>query len=233
MPDTENVLLRMENITKRFPGVTALDQVSFYLKEKSIHALVGQNGAGKSTLINVLMGTVPKDEGTILLNDREVEIASTADALKLNLACIHQEMFVVPDLSVAENIFLGDIPAGGAFHKVDFNKMYSASEEILGEMAVELNVKRPLRGLGVAEQQLIMIARALHRQSQILVMDEPTASLNAREIENLFQVIRNMVAAGRSVIYISHYLNEVFEIADEVTILRDGEGADEQRQRSG
>jgi ribose transport system ATP-binding protein len=212
----------MENISKRFPGVLALDNVSFSLKEQSVHALIGQNGAGKSTLINVLMGSYPKDEGRIHLDGREVDISSTADALNLGLASIYQEMSVVPDVSVAENIFLGDIPVRGALRKVDYERMYRRSRAIFEEMGVELDVKRHVRGLGVAEQQLIMIARALQRESRILVMDEPTASLDSLEIENLFRIIRNLIAAGRSTIYISHYIDEVFEIADEVTILRNG-----------
>ncbi len=214
--------MRMEKITKRFPGVLALDGVSFSLRKETIHAVVGQNGAGKSTLINVLNGSIKKDEGRIYLADKEVEIGSTADALDLGLACIHQEMFVVPDVSVAENVFLGDIPVKGVFQKVDFSLMYRKSREIFEEMGVELDVRRNVRGLGVAEQQLIMIARVLHRKSRILIMDEPTASLDTHEIENLFRIIRNLIASGQSVIYISHYLNEVFRIADEVTVLRNG-----------
>jgi len=215
-------LLRMENITKRFPGVLALDNVSFSLKRQSVHALIGQNGAGKSTLINILMGSYPKDAGKIYLDDREVDITSTATALNLGLASIYQEMFVVPDVSVAENIFLGDIPVQGVLRKVDYERMYRRSREVREEMGVSLDVKRNVRGLGVAEQQLIMIARALRRKSRILVMDEPTASLDSREIENLFRIIRNLIASGQSIIYISHYMNEVFEIADDVTILRNG-----------
>lgn len=222
MPESEAILLRMEDITRRFPGVLALDRISFSLKKRSVHALVGQNGAGKSTLMHVLIGSIPKDEGRIFLEDREVDIPSTAAALELGLSCIHQEMLVVPDVSVAENIFLGDLPVRGALGRVDFDRMARRSREIFEEMGVELNPKRRIRGLGVAEQQLIMIARALHRQSRILIMDEPTASLDAREIENLFRIIRNLVSAGRSVIYISHYLGEIFKIADEVTILRNG-----------
>lgn len=222
MIETDAALLRMDKITKRFPGVLALDDVSFSLREKTIHALVGQNGAGKSTLINVLNGSIRKDSGAVYLAGQEVEIGSTTDSLNLGLACIHQEMFIVPDVSVAENVFLGDIPTKGFYRKADFALMHRKAREIFAEMGVELDVRRNVRGLGVAEQQLIMIARALHRQSRILIMDEPTASLDTHEIENLFRIIRNLVASGQSVIYISHYLNEVFKIADDVTVLRNG-----------
>jgi len=222
MSKITNFDLQIENVYKHFPGVQALDNVSFFLKKQSVHALLGQNGAGKSTLINVLMGSFPMDSGKIRIDNQEVEIKSTADALSLGLACIYQEMFTIPDVSVAENIFLGDIPSKKPLNNVDFNYMYSRAEQILEEMGVDLNVKRKTRGLGVAEQQLIMIARALQRKSRILVMDEPTASLDKSEIQKLFRIIRKLTQNGHSIIYISHYLDEIFEIADEVTILRNG-----------
>ena len=216
------IVLKTENITKQFPGVLALDNVSFSLRKGTVHAIVGQNGAGKTTLMNILTGAIIKDSGKIFINDKKVTINSTIDAIKLGLAKIHQEMFIVPDMTVAENIFLGDMPAKGFLGPVDFKAMYLRSDKIFKDIGVDIDVKRKVRGLGVGEQQLIMIARALHSQSNIIIMDEPTSSLNLQEVENLFKIIRKLVNAGRSIIYISHYLSEIFKIAEEVTVLRNG-----------
>jgi len=212
----------MENITKDFPGVRALDNVSFSLDKQSVHAIVGQNGAGKSTLIKILNGAIRKDKGKIFLNGDEAVIESTADAIKQGIACIHQEIFVAFDMSIAENIFLGDMLTKGSFGKIDYKTMYAESKRLFEDMGVDIDVRRKVRGLGVAEQQLIMIAKALHRKSRIIIMDEPTASLDVPEVDNLFRIIKRLVEGGRSVIYISHYLSEIFEIAEKVTILRNG-----------
>jgi len=222
LPTTRDPVLRAEGITKRFQGVVALDGVDFSLRSQSVHALVGQNGAGKSTLINILMGVMPKDGGRVFLDDQEMHFRSTADALEHGLASIYQESFVVGEMSIADNVFLGDTPTTGRFRRVDFARMRSESREIFARMGVDLPVEKLARNLGTADQQLVMIARALRRESRILVLDEPTASLDRTEIENLFAIIQNLVADGCAVIYISHYLDEIFEIADEVTILRDG-----------
>ncbi|MEJ2163939.1 MAG: sugar ABC transporter ATP-binding protein [Desulfobacterales bacterium] len=212
----------MANIIKNFPGVRALNDVSFSLEPQSVHAIVGQNGAGKSTLINILNGSLAKDRGRILIDGKEAQIYSTADAIDWGIACIHQDMYVFADMSIAENIFIGDMPTKGKTGHLDFKKMYHNARRIFEDMGVDIDVRRRVRGLGVAEQQLIMIARALHRKSKILIMDEPTASLDVPEVEKLFTIIKRLVQSGQAVIYISHYLNEVFEIADTITVLRNG-----------
>lgn len=222
MNPTNAPLMHMANIIKDFPGVRALDDVSFSLEPQSVHAIVGQNGAGKSTLINILNGSLAKDSGRILIDGKEAEINSTADAIDWGIACIHQDMYVFPDMSIAENIFIGDMPTMGKTGHIDFKKMYHNARRIFEDMGIDIEVRRRVRGLGVAEQQLIMIARALHRKSKILIMDEPTASLDVPEVEKLFTIIKRLIQSGQAVIYISHYLNEVFEIADTITVLRNG-----------
>ena len=222
MVNPDIALLRMENITKDFPGVRALDAVTFNLEHQSVHAIVGQNGAGKSTLINILNGSQGKDSGQIILSGKEVDIQSAVTAIDLGIACIHQEMYVFPDMSIAENIFIGNMPTKGKVGHIDFKKMHHHAKRVFEDMGVDMDVRRRARGLGVAEQQLIMIARALHRKSKILIMDEPTASLDTPEVEKLFNIIRKLIQSGQSVIYISHFLSEVFEIADKVTVLRNG-----------
>ncbi len=170
--------LVMNNITKRFPGVLALDNVDFVLKEQSVHAVVGQNGAGKSTLMNLLSGTIKRDSGEIFIDGKKVKIDSIADAFKEGIAYMHQEISVIPDMTVAENIFIGNFPTKNS--KINFRKIYKESKKILSTMGVKIDPKRRVRGLGVGEQQILMIARILQRESKIIIMDEPTTSLDSK-----------------------------------------------------
>jgi len=222
-------LLKMGGILKQFPGVLALDRVDFDLRPGEVHALLGANGAGKSTLIKILAGVYHKDEGEILLRGSNVEITSPRHAQQLGIATIYQEYNLVPDLSVAENISLGHLPRGSnALTRfiVSRKKMIQATEDVLHKLQVDIPPTTPVGRLGVAKQQMVEIAKALSLDSDIYIMDEPTAALSSREIEELFRVVKQMRERGCSIIYISHRLEEVGEIADRVTVMRDGRKED-------
>ncbi len=218
-------LIRMSGIVKRFPGVLALDKVDFDLLPGEVHALLGANGAGKSTLIKILSGVYHKDEGEVELRGQPVDIRDPRHSQALGIATIYQEYNLVPDLSVAENIALGHLPKGRgplARFLINRRQMNKDTERILGGLQVDIPPTIPVRRLGVAKQQMVEIAKALSLDSEIYIMDEPTAALSSKEIEELFRVVRQMKARGCSVIYISHRLEEVGEIADRVTVMRDG-----------
>jgi ribose transport system ATP-binding protein len=223
------LLVEMSGISKRFPGVQALSDVTFDLRAGEVHALLGANGAGKSTLIKILAGVYTKDAGVIRLRGREAEIRNPRHAQELGIATIYQEYNLVPDLSVAENICLGHLPKGSsplARFIVSRRQMNRHAERILRDLQVDISPTTPLRRLGVAKQQMVEIAKALSLESQMYIMDEPTAALSSREIEELFRVTRSMRNRGCGVIYISHRLEEVGMIADRVTVMRDGRCVD-------
>ncbi len=214
-------LLLMKEICKNFPGTIALDHVNFELKAGEVHCLVGENGAGKSTLMKILSGALLKDSGHILINGEEVNITSPDEAFKYGIGTVYQELAIVPALTVAENIFLGIEPQ---LHlgKVDWPTLYKRARDVLELLGLEIDLRVPVESLSVAYQQLVVIAKALIRESRILIMDEPSAVLSGRELEILFDIIRRLKNRGVGVIYISHRLGEIFEIGDRVTILRDG-----------
>ena len=213
--------LSMESITKTYPGVTALDGVSFMLKPGEVHCLVGENGAGKSTLMKILGGAVTMDAGTIKIAGSAVTIVSPAKAQHLGIGIIYQDFKLVNDLSVAENVLLGQEPLRG-WRMIDTNLMHLRVRQVLEQLGEELDTRARVGELSVAKRQIVEIAKTLVREVRILVMDEPSASLTGQEIQNLFQVIRRLKAEGVGVIYISHRLDEIFEIGDRVTVLRDG-----------
>lgn len=213
-------LLQMRGITRRFPGVVALDGVDFELERGEVHVLLGENGAGKSTLIKILSGAYQPDEGEILLDGEPVRIPSATAARRLGISTIYQEFNLVPELSVAENIFLGRQPR--RFGIVDRREMVRRARELLEKMKVRVAPEAAVSGLGVAQRQMVEIAKALSLDARILVMDEPTAALSQQEVERLFESIRDLQRAGVSVIFISHHLEEVAVIGDRVTVLRDG-----------
>ncbi len=219
--EADRPILEMVGITKRFPGVVALDGVDFRLGRGEIHAIVGENGAGKSTLIKILAGVHQRDSGAVYLDGRQTSISSPAEAARLGISVIHQEFTLVPAMSVAENILLSEMPTrrGGV---LDRRALLAGARRILGELGVDVPVTAAVKSLRVAEQQIIEVAKALSRKARILVMDEPTAALSDMEVSRLFSVIRSLVERGVSVIYISHKLDEVFEISDTITVLRDG-----------
>jgi len=214
-------LLVMRGITKDYPGVRALDAVTLEVLPGEVHALVGENGAGKSTLMKILAGAVPLDQGEIALAGQPVHITSPQRAQELGISMIYQEFNLVPYLSVAENIYLGREPLqGGVF--VDWRRLYSQAAAVLARLGVDLDLRQPVNRLSVAHQQLVEIAKAISQDAKLIVMDEPSATLTEHELASLFALIRSLREAGVSIIYISHRLEEIFSVADRVTVLRDG-----------
>lgn len=216
-----NAILKLNDITKEFPGVVALNKVSLEVKPGEVHILLGENGAGKSTLVKILSGAYSKDSGEIFLSDEKVEIKNPKHAQELGVGVIYQELNLIPHLSVAENIFLGrefSYPVG----VIDSKKIIEETKKLLYELNVNINPNALISSLGTAQQQMVEIAKALSLNSKILIMDEPTSSLTKKEIETLFQTIRKLKQKNVALIYISHRLEELFEIGDRVTILRDG-----------
>jgi ABC-type sugar transport system ATPase subunit len=221
MNNNPKVIIEMENISKHYPGVVALDNVNLAFYKPEIHALAGKNGAGKSTLIKILGGAVLPDSGKISINGREIFLNSPQSSIKQGISIINQELMLVPELSVVENILLGQFPTKGA-NFFDWSTAEKKVDRILSTLGLEIDPKTKVKKLSVAQMQIIEIAKALSRDSQIIVMDEPTSSLPIREVENLLNIVRKLKEEGRTVIYITHKLNEIFEITDRITVLRDG-----------
>lgn len=216
-----SALLEMKGIRKSFYGNEVLHSVDFSLEEGSVHALMGENGAGKSTLMNILVGIHKRDEGKIVIHGEEVEIENPAAAKKLGIAMIHQELSSVTEMSVAENIYLGREPVKHGL--IDYGKMYRQTEELLKNLNIHLNPRTKMGSLRVADQQLVEIAKAVSQNAKILIMDEPTSSITDREVENLYKIIRDLRERGTGIVYISHKMEEVYTITDDLTVLRDGE----------
>jgi ribose transport system ATP-binding protein len=215
------VLLQMRGIRKAFPGVLALDGVSFELRRGEVHALLGENGAGKSTLMKILSGAYPRDAGEILIDGRPAALDSPRAAQALGISTIYQEFNLVPHLSAAENICLGREPMLRA-GVIDRRRLNNAARTLLQSLGTDVDPEVPVDALGVAEQQMVEIAKALSLRARILIMDEPTSALTASEIEELFAAIRRFTAEGGSVIYISHRLEELARVGHRATVLRDG-----------
>ncbi len=216
-------VLEMKKIVKRFPGVLAVNKGHLDLRAGEVHCLVGENGAGKSTLMKILAGAQPMDSGEILLSGEPIHIHSPHHAQQLGVSMIYQEFNLSPYLSVAENIFLGREPRLGPTPFINWSRMYGDAREILGRIRVNLDVRKPVNECSVAQQQMVEIAKALSFNSKIIVMDEPSATLTEHELDALFELIRGLKQQGIGMIYISHRLEEIFEIGDRVTVMRDGE----------
>ncbi|MGQ9623582.1 MAG: sugar ABC transporter ATP-binding protein [Candidatus Caldatribacteriaceae bacterium] len=219
MEDTP--VLHFENLTKRFPGVVALDGVTFSVRRGEVHALVGENGAGKSTLIKIVTGVYQKTSGEVFFEGKPVNFLNPYEALRHGIAAIYQEFNLIPALTVAENIFMGHhFVRRNVF--VDWNRIRQEAQKLMRFLDADIDVDQKVRDLGVAKKQVVEIAKALSHQARVLIMDEPTATLAQKEIEGLFRIIRFLKSEGVTIIYISHRLEEIYEVCDTVTVLRDG-----------
>ena len=218
----QDTVLEMRGICKTYPGVRALDGVSFDVRRGEVHALVGENGAGKSTLMKILAGAQQMDSGEILIEGRPAEMTSPQKAMDLGVSIIYQEFNLVPYLTAAENIFLGREPRASLPGFVDFRTMYAEAGRLIDELGVKLDIRQPVNRLSIAQQQMVEIAKATSRKAKIIAMDEPSATLTDHELSRLFELIRRLQSQGVAIVYISHRLEEVFQIASRVTVLRDG-----------
>lgn len=223
MHTDENVtpLLRMQGINKSFPGVRALSGVDFELKAGEVHALMGENGAGKSTLIKILAGAYTADSGSILLDGSPVLPASPLGALRLGIGAVHQEVDLLPYLTVAENIFIGRQPR--RLGRIDWKRINARASELLRSLGIEIDVAIPLGAYPAAIRQMVSVARVTGLGCRVLIMDEPTSSLDETEVAQLFQVIRRLKATGVGIVFITHFLDQVYEIADRITVLHNGQ----------
>ncbi len=215
-----NTILSVRDIVKEYPGVRAIDHLSFDVEEGEIHALIGENGAGKSTLIKTLSGAITPTSGTIIINGREFSAMTPKRSKEQGIAVIYQEFTLVPGISAAENVFLGEKTSQGLF--VDIKDRERRAKELFDRMGVEIDVSKPVRNLSPACQQIVEIAKAVSRDVKILIMDEPTAPLTVNEVDTLFKIVRDLKKRGVTIVFISHRLEELFELADRVTVMRDG-----------
>jgi ribose transport system ATP-binding protein len=214
-------VLEMHGIRKSFPGVVALDDIDFELRPGEVHALIGENGAGKSTLVKIIAGLYRRDTGSMLVDSEEVDFHSPGEAIARRIKVVYQELDLVPGLSVAENVYLGGLPKTNVGF-VDGGTLRSRTVELLGQLGLTIDPDTPVGELRVAEQQLVEIARALSRQARIIIMDEPTSALSPAEADRLFGVIERLRRRDVAIIYVSHKLEEIYRIADRVTVFRDG-----------
>lgn len=216
-----DITLSMQGICKSFPGVKALSNVDFQLKKGEIHALMGENGAGKSTLIKVLTGVYEIDEGTIILNGKKIVIKSTQDAQENGISTVYQEVNLCPNITVAENIYIGREPMKNRF--IDWSTMNKNASKLLEErLNLKIDVKKLLSSYSVAIQQMVAIARAVDISSGILILDEPTSSLDSNEVEQLFSIMRKLKSEGMSIVFVTHFIDQVYAVSDRITILRNG-----------
>ncbi|MET8331417.1 sugar ABC transporter ATP-binding protein [Streptomyces sp. NPDC005181] len=220
-PPAADTVLEARSVSKRFPGVAALDDVTFSLRAGETHALVGENGAGKSTLIKVLTGVYRPDEGELRMSGQHVRFARPFEAQQAGISTIYQEVNLVPLMSVARNIFLGREPKN-RLGLIDFGRMHREAADLLDGFGVRVDPRRPLHTLGIGTQQMVALARAVSVKARVVLMDEPTSSLEPREVETLFRVIENLRGQGIAVLYVSHRMDELYRICDRVTVLRDG-----------
>ena len=217
--------LRIEGITKGYLGVQALNGVNLHVRHGSIHALVGQNGAGKSTLVKILSGAEAPDSGAIFLGGRTAHFRNPQEAQDAGIQTIYQELSLVPQLSVAENIFLGSLPLKAVPRIVDWPEMIARSQEALARIGYDLDVRRPVEHYSVAEQQAVELAKALRKKARLILLDEPTSTLPQPDVRRLFEVLRKLANTGVTLIYISHRMEEIYTLCDHVSVLRDGQNA--------
>jgi len=215
-------LLVMRNITRRFPGVVALSGVDLDIRRGEVHILLGENGAGKSTLIKILSGVYRPDSGQVLFRGQEVHFDHPGEAQRAGIAVIYQEPRLIPSMTVAENIYLGNEPSGALFASIDENRIIDGTQELIDRLNLSLDPLAPVSELSLAEQQVVAIARALHLAADLVIMDEPTAMFSQHEVAQLFAAIRSLRAQGVGVLYVTHRLEEAMHLGDRTTILRDG-----------
>jgi len=218
----KQTFLQMQGISKSFPGVQALTSVDFSVASGEIHALVGENGAGKSTLMKILTGALLQDEGQISLRGQAVAINNPGDAQRLGISMIHQELSLIPHLTVGQNIYLGREPRTSLRAVIDWKHLYAQAQVLLDQLNLKVDARDSVQDLSIAERQMVEVAKALSYEADLIAMDEPTSSLTDKETEILFDVMRSFKERDLSIIFISHRLEEVFEISDRVTVLRDG-----------
>ena len=216
------MILEMQGITKEFPGVKALDNVDLTLRKGRVCALMGENGAGKSTLMKVLIGIYNPTSGIIKFKGEEVVIRNPNEALNKGISMIHQELNPVIERSIMENIWLGREPVKGKIGIIDHRKMYNDTKELLENLALDLDPKEKMKNLTVAQMQMVEIVKAISYNAEIVIMDEPTSSLTNKEVEHLFKIIEELKKQGKAIVYISHKMDEIFRIADDITVFRDG-----------
>ncbi len=217
----DQVFLEMKNISKEFPGVKALDAVDFRVFQGEVMGLLGENGAGKSTLMKILSGVYKSDSGSVKTHGTEIKLVSPRDAMMHGIAIIHQELNLIPKLTVGENIFLGREPVSGS-GKIKWKKLYEAAGILLKRLAAHISPRAITSNLSIGDQQMVEIAKALSMDAQLLILDEPTDALTNTETKSLFRVIRELKQEGKSIVYISHRISEIFHICDRATVLRDG-----------
>ena len=220
---TENkIALKVNKISKAFPGVKALDQVDFSVNAGEVHAFVGENGAGKSTLMKILAGIYTPDEGEIVYQGKTVSFHNPYQAIEEGIILIHQELSLVQELTVAENIFLGQLPLK-KFGRVDWDELFGKTERILSQLKCDFKPFDLVGSLSIAYQQMVEIARALSREAKLIIFDEPTASLTDSEVKVLFENINELKKKGTAIVYITHKMDEIFKITDRISVLRDGQ----------
>jgi simple sugar transport system ATP-binding protein len=218
--ESASCLLAMRDITRTFPGVRALDGVDLTLKRGEVHALMGENGAGKSTLIKVLTGVYPRERGTVLLEGHPIDPRTPLEAQHLGISTVYQEVNLVPGLSVAENLYLGRQPC--RWGRIDWRVMHHKARAALQRLDLDLDVAQPLDHYSIAIQQMVAIARSVDVSARVLILDEPTSSLDRLEVERLFAVIRQLKAEGLGILFVTHFMDQVYEISDQITVLRNG-----------
>ena len=217
---SSDALIEIRNLSKSFPGVLALDEVNFNLRRGEVHSLMGENGAGKSTLIKVLTGLYQRDSGEIFFEGKPFVASSPSEANTAGISTLYQEVNLIPDLSVAENIYIGREPM--KFGRIHWKKIYSDAREDIKKLELDIDVTEPVSSYSMAVQQLIAISRALNLSAKVLILDEPTSSLDLAEVKQLFKVIRKLKAEGIAIIFVSHFLDQIYEITDRITVLRNG-----------
>ncbi len=225
--DESNVILKMTGITKRFPGTLALDKVQLTCERGKVHVLLGENGAGKSTLMKIISGEYQRDEGTVWFNGREVNFTNVRQAMAAGISMIHQELSLLPERTIAQNIYLGHEPEKEGFKGiVDQKKMVTDSKALMDSLGLDMDPQTSVKKLSIAQQQMVEVVKALSQEVRLVIMDEPTSSLTSREINKLFEIVERLKQNGTAIIYISHRMDEIKRIGDSITVMRDGQYID-------